>query len=83
MPGTINFLGFIPANYSIGSIDYKFLLEGGLIHKIIRSNTESGSNLLDCVNARFTLVGFDIADRTVRHRSPMRQLSHAHVLGGA
>ena len=71
------------ADICVEEVIVQLLLEGGFIHKIIRSDSKSSGNLLDCINARFTLVGFNIADRTIRHRSPTCQFSHTHVLGGA
>lgn len=62
--------------HCIEEVIVKLLLEGCLIHKIIRSDPKSSRDFLDRINARFTLVGFNIADRTIRHRSPPCQFSH-------
>ena len=53
------------SDISVELVIAEFLLESGLIHKVISGDTKSCSNLLDCLYAWFTLVGFNIANRTV------------------
>ena len=49
----------------IEEVIVEFLLESGLIHKVIGGDSKSCGNLLNWIYTWFMLVGFNIADRTV------------------
>ena len=68
---------------SVELVIAEFLLEGGIIHKVVGRDTKSSSNLLDCVHAWFAFAGFDIADGTIRHGCSSGEFGHAHTLCGS